>query len=246
MPKGISEEAFAALHRFRGDASPKPRGQTTDLAGGRAYLSLPDGAFPPLPGVVVVHEWWGLNDHVRHFADRIAAEGYAALAVDLYAGKSTMEPDEAMRLMKAVDPAAARQLLLAAHRFLAGDERVRAPRRAVIGWCFGGAMALQLALAAPDLDACVLYYGRPVTDVAEVKKIRARVLGVFGTRDPSIPGDSVDAFERALLDAGTVHEIHRYDAEHAFANPSSPRYDEDAANDAWSRVRAFLDRALRR
>jgi len=243
---GLSEAEFQALHQHRGDDAPTPRGTMVDLlpGGARAYLSLPEGASPPLPGVVVIHEWWGLNEHIRHWADRLASAGFAALAVDLYGGKTADRPDDAMALMKAVDPEEAVRLLLAAHAFLAEDGRVRATRRASIGWCFGGGMSLALALATPNLDACVLYYGRPVTESASLQKIQARVLGVFGTLDPSIPPDMVDAFEQALDDAGVPHRILRYDAQHAFANPSSARYDRAAAEDAWRRVRRFLASAL--
>jgi len=237
-PVPLTEDEFKALHELSPDRAPAPRGQTIDLAGTRAYLSLPGGV--ALGGIVVVHEWWGLNDHIRHWADRLGAEGYAALAVDLYGGKTAADADLAMELMKSVDRAAAVRTLLAAHRFLASDARARASRRAVIGWCFGGGMALELALAAPDLDAAVIYYGPLVTDAARLRNVRARLLGVFGTRDEAVPPESVAAFERAASEAGLPLEVHRYDAPHAFANPSGPRYDAAAAEDAWNRVRSFL------
>jgi len=134
---------------------------------------LPEGATAPLPAVIVIHEWWGLNDHVRHWADRLAADGYAALAVDLYGGKVATTPDEAMAAMKSVDEAKAKakSMLAAAHRFLADDPRIDAKRRGVIGWCFGGAWSLQHAIAEADLDAAVIYYGRLSTEPAQLAKI---------------------------------------------------------------------------
>jgi carboxymethylenebutenolidase len=134
----------------------------------------------------------------------------------------------------------------AAHRFLADDPRVAAQRRGVIGWCFGGAWALRQAIAHPDLDAAVIYYGRLETDPARLAKIHAPLLGVFANADKSIPPEAVDAFVAALGQAGRAIELHRYDADHAFANPSGAHYDEAAAADAWSHVRRFLATHLRR
>lgn len=236
----LSEEAFKAIHELKAERAPAPRGQDIQIEGGRAYLSLPPGAKPPMPGVVVIHEWWGLNEHIRHWTDRLAEDGYAAVAVDLYGGKVATTPDEAMAAMKAVDSGAALKALRAAHRFLETDPRVAAPRTASIGWCFGGAWSLQLAIHEPALDAAVVYYGRLVTDPAELKAIQAPLLGVFGNRDEGIPPKVVDEFDRALHEAGVPHSILRYDADHAFANPSGKRYDGKAAEDAWKHVRSFL------
>ena len=242
----VDEASFKAMHTLRTDHAPAPRGTMVPLGSAKAYLSLPEGATAPLPAVVVVHEWWGLNEHIQHFADRLAADGYAALAVDLYGGRVATTPDEAMAAMKAVDPAAAQAVLDAAHRFLADDPRVAAQRRGVIGWCFGGAWALRQAIAHPDLDAAVIYYGRLETDPAQLAKIHAPLLGVFANADKSIPPEAVDAFVAALGQAGRAIELHRYDADHAFANPSGAHYDEAAAADAWSHVRRFLATHLRR
>lgn len=240
----ISEEEFKALHELKQGGVPKLTGTMIDLGPDRAYLSLPAGARAPLPGIVVVHEWWGLNDHVKHWTDRLAAEGYAALAVDLYGGTIATTAEDALRAMKSVDKAKATATLLAAHRFLAEDARVKAPRRGSIGWCFGGGMSLALALAAPDLDAAVMYYGHPVTDPEALKPMRAPLLGIFGTRDASIPPATVAEFEAALSKAGKQHTLHSFDAEHAFANPSNPRYDERSADAAWKLVRAFFAQRL--
>jgi len=241
---GLSEEEFKALHQLTGKKSPAPKGTMIDLDGTRAYLSLPKGE-PPFPGVVVIHEWWGLNGHIEHWADRLAADGYAALAVDLYGGNVAENPDEAMRYMKAVDAEKAQSILKRAHAFLKEDARVKSAKRGCIGWCFGGGWSLRLAIAAPDLDAAVMYYGQPVLDPAELKAIHAPLLGIFANRDKSFTPEKVDEFEKALTAAGVKHKILRYDADHAFANPSGARYDEKAAAAAWAEARAFLAEHLK-
>jgi carboxymethylenebutenolidase len=213
-----------------------------DLGRASGYLSRPSG--PAAAGIVVVHEWWGLDDHIRHWTDRLAGEGFAALAVDVYDGRTATDADAAMALMKAVDRDAAVRKLRAGLAFLAEDPRVGVRRRAAIGWCFGGGLALELAMAADDLDAAVVYYGPLVTDPDRLRNIRARLLGIFGTRDEAVPPETVSAFERAAAQAGVALRIERYDAPHAFANPSGPRYDEAAAEDAWNRARSFLRAAL--
>jgi carboxymethylenebutenolidase len=238
---GLTEKEFQALHELKQEAAPPRKGQLLEVAGARAYLSLPEHARAPVPGVLVIHEWWGLNEHIMHWADRLAAQGYAALAVDLYGGKVLTTPEEAMATMKAVDPKRSVEILRAAHDFLTADARVRAEHTGVIGWCFGGAWSLQAGMAIPELDAVVMYYGRPVTDVDELKRIRAPVLAIFGTKDASIPQDVVEEFDEALSEAGVAHRILKYDAPHAFANPSAPgRYDAEAAAAAWEQVKQFL------
>lgn len=245
QPPAISEEEFKALHELREGAPPALRGRTVEVAGDRAYLSLPAGAAPPLAGVVVIHEWWGLNDHVRHWTDRLAAEGYAALAVDLYGGRVATTPDAAHALMKGLDRARALARLRAAFTFLREDARVRAPKVASIGWCLGGTWSLELAMAEPGLAACVLFYGRVEADPERLKAVRAPVCAIFGTRDRSIPEATVAKFERDLALVQVPHEVHRFDADHAFANPSGPRYQSEAAAQAWAKARRFLALHLR-
>lgn len=243
-PGGISEEEFQRMHERRQDAAPPRKGQRIELGGDRVYLSLPEGS-GPFPAVVVIHEWWGLNEHIEHWADRLAAEGYAALAVDLYGGQVAQKPEEAMALMKGLDPEQSRARLKAAAGFLRNDARVKAPRVGSIGWCLGGAWSLELALADPALDACVIYYGRLVTDPERLKAIQAPICGIFANQDRSIPPEAVTAFDEALTKAGVAHELHRYDADHAFANPSGQRYASKPATDAWDKAKAFLAMHLR-
>jgi carboxymethylenebutenolidase len=241
----LSEEEFKALHTLRKDAPPELHGTMVNVGDDHAYLSLPTNAKAPLPAIVVIHEWWGLNDHVKHWADRLAADGYAALAVDLYGGKVATTSDDAMKAMKSVDADKAVKTMLAGYRFLAEDPRVQAKKRGSIGWCFGGGMSLKLALNAPDLDACVMYYGAPVTDEKALAALHAPVLAIFGERDKAFPKELRDEFDKALTAAGKNHKILVYDAEHAFANPSGPRYDEQSAAAAWAEARKFLAARLK-
>ncbi|MCB9882913.1 MAG: dienelactone hydrolase family protein [Planctomycetes bacterium] len=244
----LDEESFAKLHELKQEAAPELHGETVALGDSSAYLSLPagDGLHP---GIVVIHEWWGLNDHIRHWADRLAADGYAALAVDLYGGQVAETPEQARSLMMAVDADHAADVLARAHRLLAEDPRVRAPKRGVVGWCFGGGWSLKHAIATPDLDAAVLYYGRLETDPKVLAAIHAPLLAIFGTRDQGIPPAAVQAFEEAAKQADTPPSfslrVLSYDAEHAFANPSSARYDAVSASAAWDEVRAFFASHLR-
>lgn len=236
----LTEAQFKALHAPPATAPATPRrGQAIDLAGTRAYLSLPAGPGPH-PAIVVIHEWWGLNANIEHWADRLASTGWAALAVDLYGGVVATDRDTAMAAMKAVDKAKAAATIKAGLDFLASDARVRAPKRAVVGWCFGGGWSLQTALTHPELDGAIIYYGQLETDPGKLAAIKARILGIFGKRDAGIPLDQVTAFEAGLKQAGVRHEIRLYDADHAFANPSNAKYDEANAADAWQQVLAFL------
>jgi carboxymethylenebutenolidase len=236
----LSEEEFKALHELRTGEAPELHGTMVDLAGGRAYLSLPAQGEAPFPGIVVIQEWWGLNDNIKLWSDRLAADGYAALAVDLYDGTVATTRDEAMAAVQSVEDERALEILKAGVGFLQDDPRVQAPRIGSIGWCFGGGWSLRLAVAEPELDACVIYYGRLIDDPAELAKIGAPLCGIFGNQDTGIPPEAVDAFDAALQEAGADYQIHRFDANHAFANPSSARYDEEAATAAWRVVVPFL------
>jgi len=241
----LGEEAFARLHTLKDGEAPAARGTLVDLADGtRAYLTLPEAWKPGGAAVLVIHEWWGLNSHIKHWADRFTATGRAALAVDLYGGKVLSRPGDALAAMKAVDSTKAVRTLLAGHAFLKDDARLKAGRRASIGWCMGGAMSLQLALNAPDLDAAVMYYGTPVTDVAELKKLKAPLLGVFGEHDRAFPPALIEQFKAGLTAAGAAHEVLLFPADHAFANPSGAKYDGVQAAAAWAKVQAFLDAKL--
>ena len=214
-----------------------------DLSG---WLATPGDAGSIRGALIVIHEWWGLNDNIRAMAERLAGEGYAALAVDLYGGASADRPEEARALMQAAmaDKPAAQANLREAHRYL--RDELGASEVGSIGWCFGGAWSLNTALMYPDtLDAAVIFYGRLVTDPAVLAPLEVPLLGIFGARDRGIPLASVRAFEAALAALGKDAEIVVYDdADHAFANPSGQRYNAIAAADAWRRTQAFLARHL--
>jgi carboxymethylenebutenolidase len=211
------------------------------------YLSVPLHAKGWLPGIIVIHEWWGLNDNIRSMADQLAGQGYAALAVDLYGGRSASHPDEAKQLMMGVfkDPNAARDNLRQAYAYL--HDKERASRIGVIGWCFGGGWSLQTALLFPgQINAAVMYYGQPVDDVKALSTLKMPLMGFFGGQDKGITVQDVQAFQKALKAAGVNAEIHEYpDAGHAFANPSGDRYRPVAAADAWKRTLAFFARYLK-
>jgi carboxymethylenebutenolidase len=208
----------------------------------KGYLVRPTAAKGALPAIIVIHEWWGLNDNIRKTADRLAGEGYEALAVDLYNGQSATTPDDATKYMKAVmaDKDSAKDNLRQAYAYLHDHEH--ATKLGVIGWCFGGGWSLQTALLFPDkLDAAVMYYGQPVTDPTQLKTLKMPLIGFFGEKDQGITVADVTAFQEALKQAGVDAEIHEYpDAGHAFANPSGKNYQAAAATDSWDRTVKFF------
>jgi len=211
------------------------------------YLARPAAAEGPLPALIVIHEWWGLNDNVKAMTQRLAGEGYLALAVDLYGGQVAADSDAAFKLMTATNerPAAAEDNLRQAYAYLA-DQR-GAPAVGSIGWCFGGGWSLGTALLLPDrLDAAVIYYGHLVTDPQRLATLEMPILGLFGEQDQGIPLASVRAFEGALRELGKEAKIVVYPgADHAFANPSGRNYQAEAAEQAWLETVAFLERTLK-
>jgi carboxymethylenebutenolidase len=213
----------------------------------RGFLAKPKGAKGPLPGLIVIQEWWGLNDNMRQMAQRLAGEGYTALAVDLYGGQVAADPGQAQKLMQGVlqDMAPAEDNLRQAYGYL--ETKETAPRIGVIGWCFGGGWSLATALMLPDkVDATVIYYGHLETDKEKLGKLGMPVLAFFGGQDKSIPVEKVREFEKALKDLGKPVEVHVYEeANHAFANPSGGNYNEAAAKDSWQRTAAYFAKHLK-
>lgn len=208
------------------------------------YLAEPASAADSLPGLVVIHEWWGLNDNIRSMTRRLAGEGYRALAVDLYGGAVASTSDSARTLTSRVVGGEARANLRQAHEWLTERE---SPRVASIGWCFGGGWSLQTALELPSaLDAAVVYYGRLVTEPERLAALEMPLQGHFGADDGSIPVEQVRRFEAVLDSLGTPAEMYVYEgAGHAFANPSGTRYAPGAARQAWRRTVRFLGEHLR-
>ena len=198
-----------------------------------------------LPAVVMIHEWWGLNENIKDMANKLAEQGYVVLAADMYNGQVATTPDQAMQLAGSVreNPSEAIANLQAAVRYLGSLEGVNSSRIASLGWCFGGGQSLQLALNSEEnpLAATVLYYGNLVLDEQELSKIQWPVLGIFGDQDESIPVENVTKFEQALNSTGVPNEIYIYEGVgHAFANPSGDNYAPEETNDAWENTLAFL------
>jgi carboxymethylenebutenolidase len=210
-----------------------------------SYLSEPGGSGKK-PGLIVIQEWWGLNDFVKAKADEFARKGYVALAPDLYRGKVTKDPDVAHQLMRGLPEDRAMRDLQAAVAYLKSRPDVDTTKIGSIGWCMGGGYSLALALAEP-LAGSVLYYGRLVTDPAKIAALKTPLLGNFGGQDQGIPPDSVKDFEGKAKAAGKRVDFKIYpDAGHGFASAvSDPKtYRTEDAKDADARADAFLAKVL--
>lgn len=212
----------------------------------QGYLATP--AAGKGPGVLVIQEWWGLDDWVKDQARALAKEGYVALAPDLYRGKVTSDPTVAHQLMSGLPPDQAMRDLKGAYVYLQSRPDVNKDRIGAIGWCMGGRYALALATEEPGLDAAVAYYGAPPTDEAAIAHIQAPVLGNFGAEDKGPSPEQVKAFAEVMKKAGKSADLKVYDgAGHAFANVNNPwkGYREEQAKDAWARTTAFFAKHLK-
>jgi len=216
----------------------------------KGFLAVPDGK-GPFPGIVVIQEWWGLNDWVKDQAKRLAAQGYVCLAPDLYRGKVTDNPAKAKELLTGLPQDRALRDLKAAVDTLAKDERVNKDKIGAIGWCMGGGLALQLSLADRRVVACVMCYGRVVTDASKLKSLNASILGIFGKEDKGIPIESVRKFGQALKKAGkTVEAVNEYEAGHGFMREKNgtrdnPEYRASEAKSAWEAIDKYFASALK-
>ena len=213
----------------------------------QAILYTPKGK-GPFPAVVVIHEWWGLNDWVKEQATKLSDEGYITLAIDLYRGKVATTPDLAHELMRGVPDDRADRDLHAAVEFLKAQPDVKKDRIGAIGWCMGGGYSLDVALQEPTLAADVINYGHLADEVDDLKKINAPILGIFGGQDRGIPPSDVKKFEQQLKSLGKNVEVHIYpDAGHAFENPNNGSgYRQADAADAWERTVTFLASTLKK
>lgn len=202
----------------------------------------------PFPALIVIHEWWGLNDWVKEQASKLSDQGYVTLAIDLYRGKVATTPDMAHEIMRGVPEDRAKRDLHAAFEFLASQPNVKKNRIGAIGWCMGGGYSLDVALQEPTLAADVINYGHLATDAEALKKINAPILGLFGAQDRGIPPADVRKFAEALDQMGKKIEIKIYDdAGHAFENPNNKDgYREADAADAWKRILDFLAITLKK
>ena len=204
------------------------------------YLAKPvEGG--PYPGVVVIQEWWGLNPNICDIANRIAAEGYVALAPDLFHGAVTAEPDEAQKLMMTLQEPNALVDMSGAVSALQARDDVRSDRIGVTGFCLGGGMSLLLAMNNPAVTAAAPFYGVPGAGMGDAGQIQGAVMGFFAGRDEWINAEVVEGIQSALSGAGVRNEIHMYeDSDHGFFNDTSDIYDAEAAADAWDKLKAFF------
>jgi len=213
------------------------------------YLAEP-AAGANAPGLVVIQEWWGLNDQIRGVADKMAAAGYRALVPDLYRGKTALEANEAEHLMKNLNfgDAAGQDVRGAVtHLKATGSKKV-----GVTGFCMGGALTLLAAVNVPEADAEVVWYGYPPLEYVDASKIKTPLMAHWGTEDQAFPIGKVDELEKKLRDAGVSFEFHRYQAKHAFANETADekklailKYNPEAAKLAWSRTMDFFAKHLK-
>lgn len=214
----------------------------------KGYYAYPEDMTKPLPGILAIHEWWGLNQNIEAMARRLAGEGYQVLAVDLYNGKTADTPEQASQLVQAVanNPFGAEANIAKAYDYLVKEKQASAV--ASIGWCFGGSWSLETALLFPqELDAAVIYYGGEVGEktAEELSTLEMPILGIFGAEDSSIPLETVNQLRSTLKKLDKNAKILVYKgAGHAFANSSGQNYVAEAAEDAWKQTTKFLTKYL--
>ena len=208
------------------------------------YLSLPA---TPGPGLLVIQEWWGLVDHIKDLADRFAAEGFVALAPDLFHGDMTKSPDKAAKMLMALNIEETGKDLSGAATYLLEHEQVRPKKIGALGFCMGGQLALFAASRFPDqISAAVDFYGLHPNVKIDASRVSGPVLAHFGKKDTSVPRETADALIESLEKNGKSVEAHFYDADHAFFNDTRPEvYNPEAADLAWRRTLDFLNSALR-
>lgn len=210
-----------------------------------AFVAYPPGG-NAAPGMVIVHEWWGLNAQIREMARRLARQGYVAIVPDLYGGKVATDGETAHILARGLDEAEALEQIAAAAGWLAAEPRVARRRRGVMGFCMGGRLALEAALRDPSYSAVVMFYGAPESRLERLLPLKAPLLGHFGADDQGISVDRVDSFGRMLKSAGKLAEVHIYpEAGHAFMNEAQAGYRADAARLAWVRTLDFLQQHVK-
>ena len=217
------------------------------------YVARPKGA-GPFPGVVVIHEWWGLNAQIRGVADRLAREGYLAVVPDLYHGKSASEPEKAHELMRGLDEEAAVADLAKAADWLVAEAKAgsgaaaakKPPAIGSVGFCMGGRLSLLFGMADRRDRAVAVFYGRPETSRELLGKLAGPVLAFFGAEDEGLGPDKAKAFDAALAEAKVKHEVNVVaGAGHAFMNETRESYRETQAKDAWAKLLALFAKELR-
>jgi carboxymethylenebutenolidase len=203
-----------------------------------AYLSVP--IQKPIGGLILIHEWWGLNDHIKQIADQYALEGFIVVAVDLYNGKVTSDPNQAAKWMQNLNEKNAIKIIQSAERFLRESPRFRVEKIATLGWCMGGGLSLQSAIHIPTLNAAVIYYGPVETNPKHIRPIKAPILAHFAKNDAWVSPESAQSFIYNMRLAKKQIEAHFYDAEHAFANPSNAKHNPTLSSLAKERTLIFL------
>lgn len=251
MAAFVADPEFVAAHpaplplRFAPQAGKDVSFKAAD--GTKAHGFYVPPKTPKSPAIVMVHEWWGLNDYVKQQAERLHDElGYAVLAVDMYDGKVAKSPQEAGALMQGVDTKRATAIVKGAMVDLQrGDLGTKVRRIGTIGWCFGGGWSHQAAIqGGPAVKACVMYYGMPDTNQADLRQLKAPVLMVWATQDKWINKTVVDGFKTAMAKAKKPLTVLPYDVDHGFANPSNPKHNEADTQQAWAKTIAFYRKNL--
>jgi carboxymethylenebutenolidase len=209
-----------------------------DVDGSSVQAYLAKAEDPDAPVVILIHEWWGLNDHIKAMAEEVSSKGFHALAIDLFQGSVATDRDGAMQQIRSLKEEEAHQTIT---HWVNWAKQNGNGKVATMGWCFGGGWSLQASIQN-ELDAAVIYYGNVDITAEQASSIQCPLLGHFGTLDNSINEEMVGQFQKSLRDAGKddLLTTHWYTANHAFANPTGGRYDEDDANLAWSRTHTFL------
>jgi len=188
--------------------------------------------------LIVIQEWWGLNDNVKMESDKYYSDlgDVNVIAVDMYDGKVAATPDSAMKLMRGADMGRMTAIIQGAIKYAGSKASIYS-----VGWCFGGMWSLQTAiLAGPQAKGTVMYYGRPETNMDKLKSIQCDIIGFFGNLDQSPSPMMVNEFEKNMKEAGKNLAVNRYEAGHGFANPSNPTYNAAAKEDAYAKAIAFL------
>ncbi|EKV29155.1 dienelactone hydrolase family protein [Caenispirillum salinarum AK4] len=244
---GVPLAAILADPKLAALAAEELEQVSTTTADGRtvnAVLATPETITDDkAPGVLLIHEWWGLNDQIKSMAREFAQQGFVALAVDLYGGEVAQDREKARSLMQSVKEDQAVATMQAWTEWLRNHEATT-EQIGVVGWCFGGGWALRTAVHAP-VDAAVVYYGNVDVPTEQLEQIEGPVLGHFATQDNFINEEMVGTFKSRMEEAGQPLEIYWYEADHAFANPTGARYDAGAAAQSWTRTLAFLMENLR-
>lgn len=234
-----ADEEMMVEENFEGLVTEMISYEDTDGEVLMGYLARPEGE-EAHAAIIVLQEWWGLNEHIKDVTRRFAEQGYVALAPDLYKGVVATEPDDARKLVMELDMAEAVNEIERAIGYLLEQSYVAGDNAGIVGFCMGGRLVLMTALQAENLGAAIAFYGSPI-EPAQATEFKAPLLGLYGSEDGGIPVDGVNAMGEALAAAGVESEIHIYDgAQHAFFNDTRASYHPEAAADAWDRALAWF------